>query len=82
MQKDVDDSNSYIQSCENFINIKTQSMCDLLCERGFLINNDNIYTFTPLGEKASNISETHSLIIVEFLENSNYLNLMNAKLLD
>ena len=73
MQKDLDDSNSYIYSCENFINIKTQNMCDLLCERGFLINNDDVYTFTPLGEKASNISETHSLIVTEFLENSNYL---------
>ena len=62
----------YLEHSREYISIQVENVCKLLKEKNFIIDRENNYELTELGENASNISEIHSLVITEILEKFNY----------
>lgn len=83
IRSELTTSTQYIQTCDAFIHTKTQAMCALLENCGFIIceetesetenNETNIYKFTHKGKCASMMAEVHSLVTMDFLEKHDYL---------
>lgn len=64
------------QENEYLGNYVTEQICKLLkilIDRGFLINNDDVYEFTPKGHFASHIAEIHPLAFTELLFDTQFM---------
>jgi len=52
---------------ENYIDDKIYAVCDVLVDRGFITNSENIYSFTDHGKVASDIAEIHPLVFTNMI---------------
>ena len=72
IEDEFNNSLKYLEYCREYISRQIENVCNLLMEKNFIINDENKYELTELGENASNISEINSLVITEILEKFNY----------
>jgi superfamily II RNA helicase len=58
----------------NFVKLKTDSICKILMNKGFIerLDDEENYGFLEAGKIASFIAEVHPLIITEFMLKTNY----------
>jgi hypothetical protein len=57
---------------ENYIYDNVFSVCDVLKEKGFLINSDNEYELSETGKIASDIAEVQPLILTNMIEHTDW----------
>ena len=68
MKCTVDNLRDDLQYTETYIKQQTESVCDIMCENGFIIRNpDDTFTLTMRGKVASNIAEIHPLILSDLM---------------
>ena len=68
MKDTVNNLRHDMQYTETYIKQQTESVCDIMCENGFIIRNpDDTFTLTMRGKVASNIAEIHPLILSDLM---------------
>jgi superfamily II RNA helicase len=68
LKEKVDNLKHALNCTEAYVKKQTDSICDIMCENGFIIRNpDDTFVLTLLGNIASNIAEIHPMILSELM---------------
>ena len=68
LKEKVDNLKHTLNYTEAYVKKQTDSICDIMCENGFIIRNpDDTFVLTLLGNIASNIAEIHPMILSELM---------------
>ena len=68
LKEKVDNLKHTLNYTEAYVKKQTDSICDIMCENGFIIRNpDDTFVLTLCGNIASNIAEIHPMILSELM---------------
>lgn len=73
IQEQLAKENKVLVSSENYIKDQTQLILDVLLQKEFVTKIEDTYVLTHLGKIASNMAETHPLIMSELIVEWDYM---------